>query len=111
MKRSTVNLWLSGVAAVALGAAVGAQIPRQPAPPAPQMPVFGVYEGASVSGNFQEALDEAVARAVRAEVNSGTVRYQLTRVEGELGPSGSQALRVQVQVSRPDRTPMKSTSR
>lgn len=110
MKR--INPWVPGVAALALAGTVAvAQMPRDPAPPMPPMHAFGVYEGESASGHIQEALDDAVAKAVRAEAKSGAIHYQVTQIFGDLGSGGAGPLRVQVQVGRRERKPMESAIR
>lgn len=112
MKASLRSYLVPGVMAAVLGIGVaGAQMPRQPAPPAPSpVPVAGVYEGESTSGNFQEALNEAVAQAGRSE--SGLVRYQVTGITGEFGGAGSvHTLKVEISTGKRERLPMKVTGR
>lgn len=93
--------------ALILGAGfAGAQMPRHPGPPAPNpVPAAGVYEGESTSGNFQEALNEAVAQATRSE--NGVVRYELSSVHGEFGGPGSvHTIKVQISTGNRPKMPM-----
>lgn len=60
-----------------------------------------VYEGTSRRGNFQEALDDAVAKALRALPGADRmVRYRVQEITGEHGGiAGASVLRVAVEVT------------
>jgi hypothetical protein len=103
MKGLVPTFAVPAVLALFVGAGfAGAQMPRHPAPPSPApLPAMGIYEGESSGGNFQEALNEAVSQASRAE--KGVFRYEVSHIGGEFGGPGSvHTLKVQISTgSRP----------
>lgn len=105
-------VWLlSALAPLATAAALGAQ-PGQPQPGAqPVRPGPRVYEGVSRRGDFQEALNDALQRALRVLPGADRqVRYRVREITGERGGiAGLNLLRVTIEVAgegdapRPDR--------
>src|SRR5262245_56001629 len=91
-------LMAAGLALVGLGAAVAQVTPgRRPAPE----PRARTYGGASPRGNFQEALNDAVAQAMRAQPGADRlVRYRLREVTGEQGGiAGINLIRVTIELT------------
>ena len=114
MRRAAVStMLLTGVSAALLSLGMaGAQMappadmpmarPRIPEP----MPVVGTYTGVSTSGNFQEAMDDAVTRAMRSSTGQeGAIRYRVTDITGEqTGLQGPGVLRVTIALAMDDAT-------
>jgi hypothetical protein len=90
-------------AAVAAGAVLfsfavaSAQVRTQPREPQG----IRVYQGVSDTGEFQQALDRAVAAALRAQPGADRmVRYRVREITGEQGGiAGVNSLRVEIEVS------------
>ena len=102
MKRSfSAGVWAVGVPIALLSmAAAGTRIPGRTLRAAEPMPPVGAYEGVSTSGNVQEALDDAVARAVRAMPSPGmAVHYRVAEITGQGGGSSGNTLRVVIHLT------------
>lgn len=106
------SFWTLLVLGALLGAAAaGAQpVPDRPGAARSEPQAIRVYEGVSRRGNLQEALDDAVARALRALPGADRmVRYRVREITGEQGGiAGVNVLRVTIEVQdeggrRPDR--------
>jgi Intracellular proteinase inhibitor len=96
---------LYGIAAAALLAAgtAGAQRARSARGARPPQPAARTFEGVSQHGNLQEALNDAVAKALKSLPGADRmVRYRLREVTGEQGGiAGVNVVRVTIEV-RPE---------
>ena len=103
MQRRLSLLVVAVMVAVMVGVAVArAQIGRSPLPPGAEAPTaLQVYEGVSNQGDIQEALDDAVARALRALPGADRmVRYRVREIAGEQGGiRGATVVRVAIEVT------------
>src|SRR5688572_297177 len=91
-------LWIAGIAAVL--AIAGAQAGREGRPERDPGRGVRIFEGVSDKGEFQEALDDAVNRALRSLPGADRmVRYRVREITGEHGGiRGANIVRVQIEV-------------
>ncbi len=95
---SSPLVWLTAPAGVLLGLAVAS---AQVLPPGGDPPrAIRVYEGVSNRGQFDEALSDAISRAMRALPGADRmVRYRVRDISGEAGGiTGRHVLRVSIEV-------------
>ncbi|HEU4751474.1 MAG TPA: BsuPI-related putative proteinase inhibitor [Armatimonadota bacterium] len=98
---SPAVLWTSGAGLLALSITVAAAQVNRGAPARDTSQTVRVYEGVSTEGDFQQALDRAVGRALRAMPGADRmIQYRVREITGEQGGiRGVNTIRVAIEVN------------